>query len=133
MRLSDPPRVLIVDDSVVVRRILSLAVTQLPELARVRVDEAEDGAQALEKLAAETYDLVLCDIRMPAVDGFELLRVARSDRRLTMPIVIISTAGREEDVRRALEAGATAYLLKPLSPHHIKLALRALLDAPSGA
>jgi CheY-like chemotaxis protein len=132
MRLPLQPRVLIVDDSTVVRRILALAVSQLAPLARARVEQAGDGAAALEMLARTPYDLVLCDVRMPAVDGFELLRVARQELRLTVPIVIISTMGREEDVQRGLAAGATAYILKPLSPHHIKLALRALLDAPDG-
>jgi DNA-binding response OmpR family regulator len=49
---------------------------------------------------------------------------------LRIPIVLVSTLGREEDVRRGLEAGATAYIMKPLSPHHIRLALREVLDAP---
>lgn len=131
MRLPAQPRVLIVDDSIVVRRILALAVTQLPELAHATVDQAEDGAVALQRLAGTAYDLVLCDIRMPSTDGYELLRVARTEMRLTVPIVLISTMGRQEDVQRGLEAGATAYILKPLSPHEIKRALRALLDAPT--
>ncbi len=130
MRLPAQPRVLIVDDSIVVRRILALAVTQLPELAHATVDQAEDGAVALQRLAGTAYDLVLCDIRMPSTDGFELLRVARTEMRLTVPIVLISTMGRQEDVERGLAAGATAYILKPLSPHEINRALRALLDAP---
>ena len=50
-----------------------------------------------------------------------------------MPIVIISTMGREQDVQRGMEAGATSYVLKPLSPHDIKRALRDVLDGPGGA
>lgn len=130
MRLPRRPRLLIVDDSIVVRRVLALTVSQVPELARAEVDEAGNGAIALKKLAQASYDLVLSDIRMPYVDGFELLRVARQEMGLTIPIVLISTLGREEDVRRGMEAGATAYILKPLSPYHIKVALRELLDAP---
>ncbi|MET0555294.1 MAG: response regulator [Vicinamibacteria bacterium] len=133
MRLPAQPRVLIVDDSIVVRRILALAVSQMPELAHAEVQQAADGADALERLRHTVFDLVLCDIRMPVVDGYELLRVARGDLGLTIPIVIISTMGREQDVQRGMDAGATAYILKPLSPHHIKLALRALLDAPPAA
>jgi two-component system nitrogen regulation response regulator NtrX len=131
MRLPEQPRVLIVDDSIVVRRILALAVSQMPELSRAAVEQAEDGAVALKRLRETRYDLVLCDVRMPAVDGLELLRVARTELGLTVPIVLISTLGRQEDVKRGLDAGATAYILKPLSPHHIKLALRELLDARS--
>lgn len=130
MRLPRRPRLLVVDDSIVVRRVLALTVMQVPELAGATIDEAGNGAIALKKLAQGPYDLVLSDIRMPYVDGFELLRVARREMGLTIPIVLISTLGREEDVRRGMEAGATAYILKPLSPHHIKVALRDLLDAP---
>jgi CheY-like chemotaxis protein len=133
MRLSLQPRVLIVDDSIVVRRILALAVSQMPELSRAAVEQAADGAEALERLRRTPFDLVLCDVRMPQVDGYELLRVARGELGLTVPIVLISTMGKEQDVRRGMEAGATAYILKPLSPHHIKLALRELLDAPPEA
>lgn len=132
MHLSAQPRVLIVDDSIVVRRILALAVSQMPELSRAVVEQAADGAEALERLKRTPFDLVLCDIRMPVVDGYELLRVARTELGLTMPIVIISTMGREQDVRRGMDAGATAYVLKPLSPHDIKRALRQVLDAPAG-
>lgn len=130
MRFPRHPRLLVVDDSIVVRRVLALTVIQVPELAGATIDEAGNGAVALKKLAQTPYDLVLSDIRMPLVDGFELLRVARQEMGLTTPIVLISTLGREEDVQRGLEAGATAYILKPLSPHHIRLALRELLDAP---
>lgn len=131
MRLPRRPRLLIVDDSIVVRRVLALTVSQLPELAFAEVEEAGNGAVALKKLAQAPFDLVLSDIRMPLVDGFELLRIARHEMGLTIPIVLISTLGREEDVKRGMDAGATAYILKPLSPHHIKQALRELLDAPA--
>jgi CheY-like chemotaxis protein len=129
MRLPRKPRVLIVDDSIVVRRILALTISQIPELVFSEVDEAGNGAVALKKLEQAPYDLVLSDIRMPLVDGFELLRVARTEMGLQIPIILISTLGREEDVKRGMDAGATAYILKPLSPHHIKVALRELLDA----
>jgi two-component system chemotaxis response regulator CheY len=129
MRLPRKPRVLIVDDSIVVRRILALTISQIPELLFSEIDEAGNGAIALKKLEQAPYDLVLSDIRMPLVDGFELLRIARTEMKLAIPIILISTLGREEDVKRGLDAGATAYILKPLSPHHIKVALRELLDA----
>jgi CheY-like chemotaxis protein len=133
MRLPARPRLLIVDDSIVVRRVMAITVRQLPELLMAEIDEAGNGAIALKKLAQSAYDLVLSDIRMPYVDGFELLRVARGEMGLRIPIVLVSTLGRDEDVQRGLEAGATAYIMKPLSPHHIKLALRELLDAPDPA
>jgi CheY-like chemotaxis protein len=123
------PTVLVVDDSIVVRKILALTVHQVPELQNAIVDEAGNGAIALKMLGAKKYDLVLSDIRMPYVDGLELVRRVREELqdRVT-PIVLISTLGTENDIKNGLAVGATAYVIKPLSPHEIKLALRKLMD-----
>jgi CheY-like chemotaxis protein len=124
------PRVLVVDDSIVVRQVLSLTVRQMPEFFLATIDEAGNGAIAFKKLQTTRYDLVLSDIRMPYLDGLELVRKVRLELgdRVT-PIVLISTLGSDEDVKRGLEAGATAYVIKPLSPHHIIAALQKVLRA----
>jgi CheY-like chemotaxis protein len=122
-------RVLIVDDSIVVRKILSMTVHQLPEFAHSVVDEAGNGAVALRMLQLGRYDLVISDIRMPYIDGLELVRRVRMELHdATTPIVLVSTLGSEADVRHGLSVGATAYVIKPLSPHYIKAALRKILD-----
>ena len=123
------PTVLVVDDSIVVRKILAMTVHQMPELQNAAVEEAGNGAIALKMLTAKRYDLVLSDIRMPYVDGLELVRRVREELqdRVT-PIVLISTLGTENDIKNGLAVGATAYVIKPLSPHEIKLALRKLMD-----
>jgi CheY-like chemotaxis protein len=123
------PTVLVVDDSIVVRKILAMTVHQVPELQNAVVDEAGNGAIALKLLGAKKYDLVLSDIRMPYVDGLELVRRVREELqdRVT-PIVLISTLGTENDIKNGLAVGATAYVIKPLSPHEIKQALRKLMD-----
>jgi len=123
------PTVLVVDDSIVVRKILAMTVHQVPELQNAVVEEAGNGAIALKMLGAKKYDLVLSDIRMPYVDGLELVRRVREELqdRIT-PIVLISTLGSENDIKNGLAVGATAYVIKPLSPHEIKQALRKLMD-----
>ena len=123
------PTVLVVDDSIVVRKILAMTVHQVPELQNAVVAEAGNGAIALKMLGAKKYDLVLSDIRMPYVDGLELVRRVREELqdRIT-PIVLISTLGSENDIKNGLAVGATAYVIKPLSPHEIKQALRKLMD-----
>jgi two-component system chemotaxis response regulator CheY len=120
----------VVDDSIVVRQVLVLTLRQMPVFAEAEIDEAGNGAVALHKLEHSRYDLVLSDIRMPLLDGLALVRRMReSPRDRDTPVVLVSTLGTEEDVRRGMDAGATAYILKPLSPHHIKAALRQLLEA----
>jgi len=123
------PTVLVVDDSIVVRKILSLTVHQIPELMNAVVEEAGNGAIALKMLGAKKYDLVLSDIRMPYIDGLELVRRVREDLNdRSTPIILISTLGTENDIKNGLAVGATAYVIKPLSPHEIKQALRKLLE-----
>jgi two-component system chemotaxis response regulator CheY len=122
------PRVLLVDDSIIVRQVLAMTLRQLPEFLYASIEEAGNGAVALRKLETSRYDLILSDIRMPLLDGLELVRRVRQDMGdLTTPIVLISTLGTDEDIKRGLEAGATAYIRKPLSPHHIKVALQELI------
>ncbi|HLA79555.1 MAG TPA: response regulator [Vicinamibacteria bacterium] len=128
MPTATEPRVLVVDDSIVVRRILCLTLRQIPEYMRAQIDEAGNGAIALSRLREHRYDLVLSDVRMPYLDGVGLVRRVRTELKdLKTPIFLISTLGSEEDVQRGLAAGATAYILKPLSPHVIMKALQEYL------
>jgi chemosensory pili system protein ChpA (sensor histidine kinase/response regulator) len=104
------PLVLVVDDSLTVRRITK----RLLEREGYRVALAKDGLEALDLLAGERPVVVLSDIEMPRMDGFDLLRNIRSDSALTgMPVVMITSriAGKHRDL--ALELGASHYLGKP--------------------
>ncbi len=101
-------RVLVVDDSELTR---DLVVATLRELG-LDVLEAVDGAGALAKLEAEEVSLLVTDLDMPVMDGFELIRRVRLSRRSRLPIVVLSTRGDDADVRRASELGADAYLVK---------------------
>ena len=133
-----PPRVLVVDDSTVVRHILAITVRQLPGFGGAIVDEAGNGVIAFKKVQEERYRFILSDVRMPHMDGLELVRRIRqelNDRET--PVLLITTLGTQADVDRGLAAGATAYVIKPLSPYHIRAALleilRLPLDSPDGA
>jgi two-component system chemotaxis response regulator CheY len=124
------PRVLLIDDSQVARQVLAMTCRQIPALLYAQIDEAPDGLVALERLRTQRYDLILTDIRMPNVDGLELVRRVRQelgDRQT--PIILISTLGTQDDVQRGLDCGATAYLSKPLSPYRIKALIERLLAA----
>jgi CheY-like chemotaxis protein len=119
----------VVDDSIVVRKVLCFTVWQLPGFANAVVDEAGNGAIALKKLRQNRYRLVLSDVRMPLMDGLELVTRIRGELGdWDTPVVLISTLGTQDDIDRGIAAGATAYVMKPLSPHHIRLALLEVLE-----
>jgi two-component system sensor histidine kinase and response regulator WspE len=102
-------RVLVVEDSLTVREVERQMLTR----AGYQVDVAVDGLDGWNALQRERYDLVLSDVDMPRMNGLELVRRIRADRRIShLPIVMVSYKDREEDRLAGLEAGATAYLTK---------------------
>ncbi|MHB1352297.1 MAG: hybrid sensor histidine kinase/response regulator [Thiobacillus sp.] len=105
-----PPLVLVVDDSLTVRKI----TTRLLGREGFRVDAAKDGVDALEKMHDLVPDVVLLDVEMPRMDGFELARVMRSDARLaSVPIIMITSRTADKHRNHALEIGVNVYLGKP--------------------
>jgi chemosensory pili system protein ChpA (sensor histidine kinase/response regulator) len=105
-----PPLVLVVDDSLTVRKI----TTRLLSREGFRVDSAKDGVDALERMHDLVPDVVLLDVEMPRMDGFELARVMRSDARLkSVPIIMITSRTADKHRNHALEIGVNVYLGKP--------------------
>lgn len=102
-------RILVVDDSELTRDML----VSLLERLNYIVEEAVDGADALQAIAKAPPDLVLTDLDMPVMDGFALVYKIRSNPRMQdLPVVVFSTRGSDSDKRRAMEAGANGYLVK---------------------
>lgn len=102
-------KVLVVEDSVITRD-LERSILQA---ANYEVEVASDGVEALNKLSGCRFDLVMTDVAMPRMGGIELIGRMRADEKLnTIPVIIISSQDREEDKRRGLEVGASAYLGK---------------------
>ncbi len=105
--------VLIVDDSEFTRNYHSYILRE----ANFEVVTAVDGADALEKLYSRSCDLVLTDINMANMDGYEFIRQVRSNGDYTdLPIIIISTESEAEDKSRGFIAGANFYIVKPSDP-----------------
>lgn len=102
--------ILVVDDSVTTRQLLRTIL----QAAGYEVDVAEDGASAWTRLASsDRYALVVSDIEMPSMDGFQLLeRVRSSPRTSRLPVVLVTALAAEADRRRAVELGADAYIVK---------------------
>jgi two-component system, chemotaxis family, chemotaxis protein CheY len=106
-------RVLIVEDAATVR----LYYREVLEEAGFAVEEAANGYEGLEKAMIASFDLLVVDINMPKMDGYSLLRAIRRDPDLrSIPAIMISTEGKEEDALRAYEAGANLYAVKPVRP-----------------
>lgn len=107
---------LVVDDSATFRQLLCMSLSRLDGITQGSITEAVDGEDALDKVRAAQFDLVLTDIRMPKMDGLEFLRKVRNElNRKDLPIIIISTKGAEEDIELGLSLGASGYLSKPIS------------------
>ncbi|MDF1527265.1 MAG: response regulator [bacterium] len=112
--------ILIVDDSITVRQLLKLI---LLKSLKCQITEAQDGLEAIEILQDAPFDLVITDINMPNMDGLSLVSKVRSELELKVPIIIITTMGKEEDRDKGLVLGADSSLTKPFNgPNVVKAA-----------
>lgn len=117
-------RVLVVDDTEANRDLLVRRLQREGHAA----EEAVDGRQALAMLRAGAYDLVLLDIMMPEVNGYEVLQEMRADDGLRhLPVILISALGDTESITKGIELGADDYLPKPFNPHILRARVRASL------
>ena len=119
-------RLLIIDDD---RTTVSLVEKFLHRKGYTRLLGITDSAQALETCLAFNPDLILLDLMMPNIDGFALLEALRSNPSDTfLPIIVLTGDTSEEAKARALDAGATDFLVKPVSPTEALLRIRNLLE-----
>jgi len=114
-------RILTVEDDERIRTAVKLAL----EDEGWEVHEAEDGEDALKVFSAQPCDVVLIDIMLPGIDGFEVCRAIR--RESDVPIVMVTARDDTHDVVAGLEAGADDYLTKPFAPKELSARIRALL------
>jgi CheY-like chemotaxis protein len=119
-RRLDGPRVLVIDDDALIRDALRLLLEELG----ARVTEAGGGSEALQQLEAGRFDLVLCDLRMPDLDGFAVIRRIRGDRRWKdLPVVAVSAVAPGPGPDHIREAGFDAQLHKPFDLNDLVEAL----------
>jgi two-component system, chemotaxis family, chemotaxis protein CheY len=118
--------ILIVDDSEFVRNYHSYILEQ----ADFQVITAVDGSDGLEKLYTNNCDLVLTDINMSNMDGYEFIRRVRADGKYgSLPIIIVSTESEGKDKMKGFDAGANLYLVKPSAPEMMVENIRMILAA----
>jgi two-component system chemotaxis sensor kinase CheA len=104
-----PKSILVAEDSITARTLLK----NILESAGYRVKTAVDGAEALGVLAREKFDLVVSDVEMPRMSGFDLTAKIRADKRLdSLPVVLITALESRQDRERGADAGANAYIVK---------------------
>ena len=117
------PKALIIDDE----RAIRSAIREILEYEKIEVDEAEDGLQGVVKVKGAKYDVILCDIKMPKMDGTEVL-----DRIILLapdtPVVMISGHGTIETAVDALKRGAYDYIPKPLDLNRLLVSVRNAFD-----
>ena len=117
------PAILIIDDEKSIRKTL----TEILSYEGYKVDEAGDGEEGLKKFKEKTYDLVLCDIKMPKLDGIEFLERAKQIN-VDVPIIIISGHGNIETAVEAVKKGAFDYISKPPDLNRMLITLRNAMD-----
>jgi len=114
-------KILVADDHSVVRKGLIQIIKEMPEVAEVY--EAENGAQVLEKIGSEEYDLIVLDISMPDKSGLDILQELKISHP-DLHILILSTYPEDLYAIRALKAGASGYLNKNTAPKELGIAIR---------
>jgi two-component system, chemotaxis family, chemotaxis protein CheY len=118
---------LVVEDSPTMRQLIAFA---LRRLQGCRILEAVDGVDALKKMTTDRVDLVITDINMPMMDGLKLVAHIRGNPRTkSLPIVIVTTEGADEDRKRGLALGADAYIPKPIQPSDLLKTVTSLLES----
>jgi DNA-binding NarL/FixJ family response regulator len=123
-------RVLVADDHPIYREGIVRAIKERPDLELV--GEAGDGREALALLRRTTPDVVLCDIRMPVLDGLEMLREVSADPELAdLKVVMLTTFELDEYVFEALRHGASGFLLKDADPESLLDAVRVVAEGGS--
>ena len=120
--------ILVVEDSPTMRQLILFSLKRLPGLEIV---EAVDGVDALRKLPEHSFDLVLTDINMPVMDGLKLLAMMKGNATYKeIPVVIITTEGREEDRKQGMALGAHDYIPKPIQTPHLLRVVKKALSLP---
>ncbi|HKQ56248.1 MAG TPA: response regulator [Candidatus Eisenbacteria bacterium] len=121
-------RILVVDDEIYIVHILDFSLG----MEGYEVITALDGEQALEKARAEKPDLIVLDIMMPKLDGYETCKLLKGDAATKdIPVILLSAKGRNVDQKIGFEVGADDYITKPFSPRKLVERINAILGQSS--
>jgi CheY-like chemotaxis protein len=111
-----PHKILIAEDERDIRELVRYSLT----FAGFEVVEASNGIEAVDRTVAEKPDLILMDVRMPKMTGYEACKLMKAEPTIKhIPVVFLSAKGQEAEVQTGLAAGAQEYLLKPFAPDQL--------------
>ncbi len=114
-------RALVIDDEEKVRKHIKILLSKRNYL----IEEAADGNQGVEKILTRKYDLILCDLRVPKKDGWEVLRVIRSNpESKDVPVIILGRLVDHDDMERLYDEGANYYVTKPFTASQLYYGIR---------
>jgi len=119
-------KVLVIDDNPTIVELIKYAMSLR---GTYQVSVAYDGIQGLERIYAEQPDCVIIDVKMPRLDGYQLVRCLRGDARtVDMPLIILSALTRTEDEMTGMLSGVDAYLTKPFRPSALNEAIERVIS-----
>ncbi len=117
-------KILLVDDDPKIRALLQATIG-----GRYKIIEAGDGRETIEKVKKEKPSLIILDVLMPNMDGFEVCRIIKNDPELIkIPVILLTAKKDPEDRRRGIEAGCDEYFTKPFSPRALLKRIEELLE-----
>lgn len=120
--MSDKPKILIVDDEPLIRDALAFKLTK----DGYDVDTAEDGEKAIQKIEVQEYSIIISDIMMPFISGFELVKILK-ERGTDAPVLMLTSLNSETAVLKAFDLGADDFMTKPFSPNELSVRIKKLL------
>lgn len=117
-------RILVVDDEMYIVNILDFTLAA----EGLEVISAANGEEALRKTMEQTFDLIILDVMMPKIDGFEVCRALKAkEETKNIPVILLTAKDRDADKEKGKEAGAELYMTKPFSPTRLLDEVRGLL------
>jgi DNA-binding response OmpR family regulator len=124
--MSRATRILVADDDPSILRLLQLNF----ELEGYEVHTASDGEEALAQARASSPDVIVLDVMMPGLDGWEVCRRLKEDETMhSVPVILLTALGQEQERRHGLAVGASEYVMKPFDPDHLVSVVKGTLAA----
>ena len=118
-------KVLVVDDEEVIRKLLRIHLVKWG----YEVKEAVDGTQAIEEIGKDDFDLLICDILMPNMDGWQVLKEVKSNPKTKdMPVIVLTAKNQDMDMFKGYDLGASYYMTKPFTKAQLLYGLKLMFE-----